>query len=361
MRILEPKPFSLIWSTVEPGTKWRSDVAYPTNAIVYFPTNTPTGATSFRAKHPTVAPSPQPLINGLSSATWEAIGPVLMWRPQDTYDIGTVVYHPVPNDNNFELLHRFESVQGSQGHAPVMNSTEYWIDLGPVNSMAMFDGRTNRRTKGGSDIQVALTASHPIRQVVVLGMQGVRNFSIQVRDIQTGGLIVNQSSGRQTTPYPIGWYSWLFAQYAERATQIVPVPPWVGGLGVEIVLAFSGSQVQVGNILTCTEHEVGRTDWGASPGYRGFSTFEADEFGHVTFTPRQAQQDTSYTVWVSTHEVDRIYALCMSLDRRLAVFDGNNEYDDPFDSLIVYGKLESFRTGLSYEETPVDFRVLGYT
>lgn len=279
------------------------------------------------------------------------------WSSATTYAVGNQVKYttnqPVPH-------HEFESKQANNtNHAPVIGGTDWWLDLGATNQHKMFDDLNNSRTvatDSSGDIIVSFTPSGRVTTLALLGLRNVQSLTIKV---VVGGVTMSENTYSQIdTLTPVGAFTFYFGEYLYMRSRVVDLFGF--HYQPQITVTLTGVNTECGSCFAGFAYEIGDTEYGAQPGLVDYSTFEADTFGNTIFVPRQNARQVEFTVYVETYNIDRIFALCENIIGTLCLFDGNNStYDSQHDSLRVYGKLDSFRPGLQYNKTAIDFRVLG--
>jgi hypothetical protein len=251
--------------------------------------------------------------------------------------------------------------EASQDHTadsenkPVKDGNAFWIDLGPINANAMFDGMVPQSTIAelNQDIEVDVTIPGVARWLYLFGLRDISTARVTEYD---GATQAKQKD------YPLLIASPWDTESGAYTTKRSVALPLLGISGQRVVLTLTSTgYAEVAHMLVGVGYSMGYTDWGAEPGLKDFSVFEQNEFGTPSFVSRRVTRQMLGTVWVETDNFDRIYTLFESHMNRLCVFDFNNDdhIEESFDSLMLYGKLESVNVGLDYGQTPLNIKIMG--
>jgi hypothetical protein len=356
MRVYVPKNYDVKSATISPGYLWDNTSTYPKHSRVLYYWASHSAHSEYVALQAVPANQVPPEVAvGGSNSYWkrEAVS-TPWWNGLVTYSKGAVVNYDHFGD---KIYYTYESlVDSNLNKVPWTDDGTNWLSLGPANASAMFDPSNNSRTVAQANAKYVgfngteydglafkLSTTDPVSHIAILGMRYVTEVSIRGPEAVAPPVTVTGLGGKQTV--------------------IIALPYSISGdnvVEVHLKAAF-GFNVEVSNLIVSGQSiELGLTTWGAEPNFIDYSTFDANEFGTVTFVPRTTQRENNYTIEVDTDGFDDFYNHCNNLVKMLAVYDGNNTGSD-FDSLRIYGKLISIRPGLSFGQTLVDMRVLGMT
>jgi len=281
------------------------------------------------------------------------------WSSATTYTIGQTVKYTtgqsVPH-------HEFESkTNDNLNHQPAIGGDDHWLDLGATNQHKMFDNRNSTATVASHSsglIQVTLRPPSRVGVVSLLGMKGVK--SVTVEQQYGANIVSSETIELLTTDTPVGMWTYFFGDYRVTTSAVVTIPGFWYRPYVTITLTpeVEGVPAQCGVCFFGQSFYIGDTDYGAAPGLIDYSTFEKDVFGETTLVSRLSVRDNNYTVWTDTKELDRVFSLFEQIIGKLVILDGNNAGTN-YDCLRVYGKITSFKPGLTYGQTPIDLHIEG--
>lgn len=285
------------------------------------------------------------------------------WSASTTYAAEAKVRHTLSGD---WIVREYASLQKDNlNHPPTDGGNAWWADLGPANRYEMFDGRNNTRTvSDASDGEIMVKISPPGR-AMSLAILGLRNCTLVNIKMWASCGSSQQVYGKTISMYsiaePVGWWAWLFAKrdFLVRRSIIVDLPGMLLRPCVQVRL--SGGLVECGQCFFCEPYDLGDVADGASPSLISYSTFSPDQFGVVTYVPRQNTRELSCTLWIPTEDFNRVYAILETTESSLVLVDANHQGDGAtdIDALRVYGKITQARPGLAYERTPIDLRIQG--
>lgn len=263
---------------------------------------------------------------------------------------------PMPQ-HEFECI---ESHTSSAANKPVIGGTQYWADMGATNQHSMWNGKNNTRsvaTDISGDIVTEFTMTRRNQFIVLLGMKNVTSARI----VETVGsdVVADNTISLVTRNTPVGMWSFLFGERVFTKSLIQPL----FGIATTrtIALTLEGAPTaEIAQAMVVQAHDLGCTKTGASPRLQSFSTFEPDSYGGYKYVARPSTRQGSYTVWIDTDQVDRVYNLMEQLeeDGTLVVLDANNE-GTSFDSVRAYGKITDFSPGITYDKTAFDIKIEG--
>lgn len=227
--------------------------------------------------------------------------------------------------------------------APASNPLK-WVDIGPDNTTAAFDGQVSTASSGTNSISWTLSTGI-IDGVALVNVAGATT-NVTVRDGVGGAITYNQTAGMDGSTVS-DWYQYFFFDPLLARTQIVfsGVPP-LANSSVTITLTSTGI-VSVGHIAFGRIADLGATDYGATAGITDYSSKSTDTFGVTTFVRRAFSKRMTAKVAVETLQLNRVQRLLYDLRATPCVWIGTDipEYDEP---LTVFGYYRDFSTDIAY-------------
>lgn len=197
------------------------------------------------------------------------------WSAATTYALAATVM----------VNHRvYESLQASNLDHDPATSPLWWLDTGPTNRWAMFDGV-------GS---AASTASGGFTTVVNVGPLN----DIVLTEIAASSVTITLPDTTITRSVP--------APVAPATTSSLYITD-IASDGGDLSIAVSGSgDVSVGSISIGTITVIGQTQHGSGLGIIDYSRRSVDQFGSAQFTKRGYSKRLNARVTLPTSDIDRV-------------------------------------------------------
>jgi hypothetical protein len=239
----------------------------------------------------------------------------------------------------------YESLAASNvGHQPDINPT-WWLDTGPMNTLAMFDNQVSTSTTTTSTTLV-VTVATGIIDSLYLGNVDATMVEVVVRD-GLGGTIVYSASQDMAGETVGDWYQYFFFDPLILRTQALftGIPPYASSHVTITLTKVGGTSVGVasfGRIKT-----LGLTQYGARAGIMDFSRKETDQYGNTTFVERAYSKRLSAQVEIENSQLNRTQRLLYDVRATPVVWIGSEipTYDE---ALIVFGFYRDFSTDVAY-------------
>lgn len=244
------------------------------------------------------------------------------------------------------------------------NDAARWVDIGPTDRWAPFDGYTNTRALSTTSITYVLNPGY-VNALALYGLIGAQ-YSITIKDAPGGATIYSRTG--YLTQDPQGWYEYLFvAQPAidKLVPQNLPIRP-----AAEITItitAATGQPVGIGMIvvgdfvpLVGDTAEFGGVQYGASAEPVTYSYINTDEYGTTTIVRRHAATNMRCTVMMPRQFADAALQRLQSvLDQPVACIATTSK---GYDGLNVFGLISTSPVSYdSFNIASIDIQVKGLT
>lgn len=221
-----------------------------------------------------------------------------------------------------------------------------WIDIGPTNKWAMFDGKVKNKTKSTTDFTLDVVSSAIFDNVSFFGVVVVESIRVEV--IYGGETIYDETKGFIDLSSIVDHYSYAFYQLIFANDGIFKdIPPYIGST-IRVTFTGTGSGIEVGAMLFGMSKSMGVTCINTKSNTIDYSDVEYDVFGELSEVERPV---VSY----NTYEIDIPKPLAQSVERRLRSSRGVDcvwvgDIGDNQD-LITYGRYE--RSPVTYSNPSV--------
>jgi hypothetical protein len=236
----------------------------------------------------------------------------------------------------------WESAQSSNtNHNPDTDDGTWWIQVGPTNRWAMFDGSVSTASTDTVDIEVVLTPGVIIDSVAIISGIG-SSVRVQMHDGATSVYDVTQSL--DSTPID-DWEDYFFAdQVLAGELLFQSLPRYLSGTVTVTVTASSG-QAAVGALVIGRLHDLGGTLRGPSAGIADYSRKETDDFGTVSLVQRSYAKTAQLRMALNTEDLRRVQSVLSGLRATPAVWIGATD-TNRFAPLVIFGWYRNFSLDL---------------
>lgn len=233
----------------------------------------------------------------------------------------------------------YQSAQaGNIGHA--VTDTLWWVEVGSINKLRMFDRRVGAQTENADTIEVTIT---PGVMVGVLSLRNLEALSVTVsQSTPTDGELFSRSIDLD---YPVDdWFEYFFGEFVMQTDVVVPgLLPYTDAV-VTVTISNTGGTAKCGELLLGPAMEPGDAEFGLSDGIDDYSVIAPDPFGVRDIVERDYADNMELTVWVEAHRSPAFRRL-LSENRARPILVAST---DARPDAQVYGLAESWRRVLSY-------------
>jgi len=245
-------------------------------------------------------------------------------------------------------------------------NSQNWVDVGPLNRWAMFDGRVSTRTKGGTETFSVTLAPGRCNGIALLDMVNVTTLTITASYPQT-----STQTSDTTAEYAYGitlrtrvlssqvqliytvnlenranvsdWKSFFVEPYQIATDTFVELP---SRSDMTIKIETTDDNIEIGSLIIGNFIELGDVGYGVSAGIEDYSNIITDDFGISTLVQRDYVKRVSYPLTVPNYGIRRAYSTLAALRAKPAVFIGSDDYR--YTPFTVYGIVENFDLALSF-------------
>jgi hypothetical protein len=258
------------------------------------------------------------------------------WNGATAYVVGnTVVY--TTTQRLYERL-----VSGTTATAPDLDTTN-WLDIGPTNKWAMFDGAVSTQTVGTTTLTVVIKPGY-VNSVGLFGLEGA-TVSITERDSLAGAVVYTDSMSLDGAVI-IDWYMYFFEPSDQLAEAIFSdLPPYTDG---HITVTVTGSTTKVGVLVAGTVYSLGGTLAGATAGIIDYSRKETDEFGVTTFVRRNYSKRMEAKLLLTTSQINKVQRLLADIRATPCAWIASDSAG--YEPLTMYGAYRDFSIDVAYAD-----------
>lgn len=237
----------------------------------------------------------------------------------------------------------YQSLQaGNLAHDPAA-SPAWWVDVGPSNQWAMFDGALGSVTADAAGISVVLRPG----AVSALALMQVQAEAVRVRVLDApGGAVVYDATETMNRAFISDWYEWTTAPFEYRPEVIFSnLPMYVGCELLVDITADTLNPAQCGELVTGTAYSLGTAQMGAKLGIVDYSRKTTDEWGNTTLVQRAFAKTLDLPLVLDAAELSKTYGLLASLRATPCVFVPSSL--SRYSAAVVYGWMGEFSIELA--------------
>lgn len=208
------------------------------------------------------------------------------WSMGTTYGAGARVHLPG--------THRvYESVKDSNTSKDPSDPTNqynaagvatWWIDIGPTNKYAMFDGLISSQTSAPSPLIITL-APGAFNGVALFGIDA-DSYSITIKDAPGGTVIYQETNTPLESSAPADYYEYFFDRFKPLRQFIRAGLEPYSTAEITLTLTRGSGNVQLGMFAIGDLRPIGIPQRDAKVEPQDFSYFKQDAFGNSTVKKR---------------------------------------------------------------------------
>lgn len=214
-------------------------------------------------------------------------------------------------------------------------TTVYWLDYGPTNRWAMFDGEVSTQTVAASPLTVVLRPGSFTG--FYLAALDAGNISVTIKDAP-GGVVIYTYTGALEGSQPADWDEYFFDRFKPLTDFLASGIDQYNSAEMTVTLSnTAGGTVKCGVLAVGDLRSLGQTQYGAKAKPKTYSYIKTDDFGNTSIKRRKAAKDMTATAFLDISEANTVTDLITSLLDVPAVWIASD--------LTEYGFLRVFGLG----------------
>lgn len=239
----------------------------------------------------------------------------------------------------------YQSVQAAANTGHALTDAAWWVRVGAINKMRMFDGRVGDQSENANTIEVVITPG------TVVGALSVRNMAaLTVRVVQqtVGEGVLYDKTVSLDDPV-LDWFDYFFADFTYQTDAIFTGLTAFSDASYAITVDNTGGTAKCGEILMGPAFDAGITEAGVTKGIDDYSLISADAFGVRSIVERDFADNMALTLWVLAGRSPTLTRLLTRNRARPFLLVSSDARPDA----QVYGLAESWTCTLSYPDYDV--------
>ncbi|MES2262082.1 MAG: hypothetical protein V4724_26475 [Pseudomonadota bacterium] len=261
------------------------------------------------------------------------------WAVGTTYAVG---------DRRIKAHRIYESLRASNvGYDPTDTTnqtglTPWWLDVGPTNRYAMFDGEASTQTVIASPLTVVLRPG-AFNSLFLAGLDA-DHLVVTVKDAPGGNVIYSYDADLEGSA-PADYYEFFFDRFKPQTDFIaVDIPPY-NAMELTLTLSSISAPIKCGVLAVGDLRPLGGgAEYGATAEPKSFNYIKTDDFGNTTIKRRKNARDMSASTLIDLADVNTVIATLTELMGVPCVWVGTD--------IPEYGGLRTFGLGngkISYD------------
>lgn len=280
------------------------------------------------------------------------------WASGTTYAAGARVY--------LASTHRvYESVKDANvGKDPSLPANQYnaqgvatwWIDVGPTNRSAMFDGLINSQTSAASPLVITLRPG-AFNGFALFGIDA-DSYSVVIKDAPGGNTIYSESTTALEGSMPGDYYEYFFDRY-KPLTQFIRsgIDPF-GAAEITLTLNKATGPVKLGMYAIGDLRPVGIPQRDAKVEPQDFSYIKQDAFGNATIKKRPNATNMSISAVMEKEEAGTVLDTIKELLGIPVVVVGSEAMF--YEWMLAFGPISASMSPTPYPYVTVTLSVRGF-
>lgn len=231
-----------------------------------------------------------------------------------------------------------------------------WLDIGPNNTMAMFELLSGVATTRADSLQVTHA---PGARGDALGLEGLRGESVrvQVSDGETDQY--DETIPLVNHDVVVDWHSFFFGERTQRAAMVLDdLPIWVTQPEITLTVSAEGGEAAIAAYSFGRSFEVGGAQYGMRLGIRDFTLKERGAFGEWKVVQRPYSKTADVTGWLPNGRIDGVSDVLAAL-RAEPIFW---RLVSRFNAATILGFYRGFHIEIEYSQwSIVSYEIEGVT
>ncbi len=243
-----------------------------------------------------------------------------------SYSLGTVVVDTASADPAY---HAFESLaDANMGNA--LTDASFWLDLGSINRLRMFDQIVGTVTSRASTIDVTVAATTVANGIAFFNLTA---SSVQVTVTNGSGTLYDETVSLRSTFGIVDWYTWFTQEVAfDTELALTDLPP-NSGTSTRVQITGSGT-VECGTMVLGKLRSLGTGPfYGAKGGITDYSRKTTDDFGNTTLVERAFAKRWSFNTMIPNGDVAGVFGILADVRATPVAWIGS----ELFSPTLIYG------------------------
>lgn len=274
----------------------------------------------------------------ITSSSLPVEDPNPAWSSVPTYGIGDRVYvasaHRVYESAKAGNTNKDPTVPANQFDAA--GAITWWIDAGPTNQYAMFDGMVSTQSEGPSPFSITLTPGY-FNGFALFGLDA-EHLHVVVKD-SPGGTVIYEYDAALEDSAPSDYYEHFFDRFKPQTQFIATGIDPYNAAEITLTLTRGSGNVKVGMFAVGDMRPIGAPQRGASVEPIDYSFVSTDAFGNTTVRKRNNATGLVISVKMDIEDASSVLDTIKELLGIPVVVVGSTA--DMYEALTVFGLVSA--------------------
>lgn len=258
-----------------------------------------------------------------------------VWNATHVYDLGE---RCIKNHRIYEGQVAATATPQNKGKDPTDLTTQfgtivYWVDIGPTNRYAMFDGYVSTQTVATTSMTVVLKAG-AANMIYLDGLEGTDTVNVSIKDSPGGAVIFTYSSSLRGGRPSTYWQYWFNPFTTLKSKIITGIPPYTNMEITVTLTGATGATIKCGVLGVGMVKALGRTQQGAEAKPKNYGYVKTDAYGKNTYKPGKKAVDITGSAIIDKDEARQVQDIltqalglpCMISCSDLDTYSGLNNF-----------------------------------
>lgn len=281
-----------------------------------------------------------------------------VWSGSATYAVG---------DRRFlaETHRVYESAkEGNTNKDPSVPSNRFdaagqvtwWIEVGPTNRFAMFDGLVSTKTERQNSISIGIRAGY-FNAIALFGIEA-EEIALSVRNSPTGEVIYHYEGPLEGSA-PDDYYDYFFGRFKPQTQFIATGIDPYANMVLDLSLTSASGIVRLGMLALGDARPIGAPLRGASVDPIDYSYVSTDDFGNTIVRKRNNATGLSIRAKMNIEDANTVLDTVKEVLGTPVVVVGSQV--TMYEALTVFGLVSARLTYDDYREPVINITVKGLT
>lgn len=280
------------------------------------------------------------------------------WASGTTYAAGARV-HLVSTHKVYE-----SAQSGNVGKDPSLPANQYnasgvatwWIEVGPTNRTAMFDGQVTSQTSAASPLVVTLRPG-AFNGFALFGIDA-DSYSVTVKDAPGGNVIYSEPTTALEGSMPGDYYEYFFDRFKPLRQFIRNGIDPYGSSEITLTLTRTTGNVQLGMFAIGDLRPIGIPQRDAKVEPQDFSYIKQDAFGNATIKKRPNATSMSISAVMDKEEAGTVLETVKELLGTPVVVVGSEAMF--YEWMLAFGPISASMSPNPYPYVTISINVRGF-
>lgn len=283
--------------------------------------------------------------------------PTPVWSSGSTYAVGDRVHsastHRVYESAQAGNTNKDPTLPGNRFNA--VGAVTWWIDDGPTNEFAMFDGLVSTKTSRAGGISMVIQPGY-FNAFALFGVEA-DDMTVVVRDAPGGDVLYTYDEQFEGST-PSDYYEYFFEPFRPRTQFIATgIEPYVG-MVMEITFS-SPSTARVGMLAIGDARPIGAPLRGSTVEPIDYSYVSTDDFGNTVVRKRNNATGLSIRAKLEIEDANTVLDTIKEVLGTPVVVIGSQA--TMYEALTVFGLVSARMSYEDYNEPVINITVKGLT